>query len=274
MVRYKCVKEYPGSPKLGTEVNYSEKHKIYNYNGGNFYTELPKHQVENLPEFWEEIKENEFLILSVSATKENTLYKVGHVDKITNTKSYTKCILEDSMSLGYWEIHSVQRLSDGEIFKLGDAVARGRDWKGWKNPACIIRSFKVRNREIEVEIQQEEDSSNYPLGGFYHVKEPLFTTEDGVDKYLGDNCYVIPLSSWTIGNGTITSAAFSAAKARFHSKDAAEKWVDENKPKYSIKDIQDIVVFFEVTPLGLGELKYKDLSIFIEELLKRKYDKT
>jgi len=268
--KYKCIQEYPGCKKNtiveyhpGIFPEYFDEKSGYRY---------PQEEIENYPKFWEEIKENEFLILSVSATKENTLYKVGHVDKITNTKSYTKYILEDSMNLGYWEIHSVQRLSDGEIFKLGDAVARGRDWKGWKNPACIIRSFKVRNREIEVEIQQEEASSNYSLGGFYHVKEPLFTTEDGVDKYLGDHCYVIPLSSWAIGNGTITSAAFSEAKARFHSKDAAEKWLDENKPKYSIKDIQDIVVFFEVTPLG--ELKYKDLSILIEELLKKKYDKT
>ena len=196
MVKYKLIKEYPGSPKLGSiiqdtnpvngakdswfEENWCKLGKTSFILGKNLHP-------ENYPKFWEEIKENEFLILSVSATKENTLYKVGHVDKITNTKSYTKCILEDSMSLGYWEIHSVQRLSDGEIFKLGDAVARGRDWTGWKNPACIIKSFKVHNKEIKVEIQQKEASSNYSLGGFYHVEidedSPKYSKKD-VDRVI------------------------------------------------------------------------------------------
>lgn len=55
--KFKLIKLYPSSPALGTEVNYSETHQIYNNNGGNYYTELPKHQVENLLEFWQEIKE-------------------------------------------------------------------------------------------------------------------------------------------------------------------------------------------------------------------------
>lgn len=61
MRKFKLIKCYPGSLPIGTEVNYSEEHKIYNYNGGNFYSELPKHQVENLPEFWKEVKEPVFI---------------------------------------------------------------------------------------------------------------------------------------------------------------------------------------------------------------------
>ena len=61
MRKFKLIKCYPGSLPIGTEVNYSEEHKIYNYNGGNFYSELPKHQVENLPEFWKEVKEPIFI---------------------------------------------------------------------------------------------------------------------------------------------------------------------------------------------------------------------
>jgi len=186
MVKYKCVKEYPGGPELGIIAEQEDDAWFKWYRDSVSYRRFRINEVINYPEFWEEVKENEFLILSVSATKENTLYKVGHVDKLTNTKSYTEDVL-DGISLGHWEIHSVQRLSDGEIFKLGDAVARGRDWTGWKNPACIIKSFKVHNKEIKVEIQQKEASSNYSLGGFYHVEidedSPKYSKKD-VDRVI------------------------------------------------------------------------------------------
>jgi hypothetical protein len=66
-MKYKLIKEYPGSPKLNTEVIYSEKHKIYNYNFDTIYTEFPKNQVENLPEFWELVIEKDFEILEFTS---------------------------------------------------------------------------------------------------------------------------------------------------------------------------------------------------------------
>lgn len=58
MKRYKLIRKYPGSPELGTEIIYSETNKTYNnYAGGDAYTELPKNQVEGMPEYWGELVE-------------------------------------------------------------------------------------------------------------------------------------------------------------------------------------------------------------------------
>lgn len=62
--KYKLIKQYDGSPQVGTIVNQSIDFPHYNFNGGNFTTAITQYFVENTPEFWEEIKEKEYLFLS------------------------------------------------------------------------------------------------------------------------------------------------------------------------------------------------------------------
>lgn len=69
MKKYRLIKSYPGSPKLGTEVNFSERWGIYNYNGGNPGTEIAKENVENNPDFWEEVKEARLAYLILADLK-------------------------------------------------------------------------------------------------------------------------------------------------------------------------------------------------------------
>lgn len=129
MKRYKLIKKYPGSPKLGTEVIYSKAHKIYNYNGGDFYSELPKNQVENLPEFWEEVIEKDYEILSFSQNSniKDLWTNFGpipncwcrNVNGFAVTKGYT---LNEILNNPLYSIHSVKRLSDNAIFTIGDKI--------------------------------------------------------------------------------------------------------------------------------------------------------
>ncbi len=56
MKRFKLIKEYPGSPKLGTEVTRALRHQHYNFNGGTFKDALSIMSVEENPEFWIEVK--------------------------------------------------------------------------------------------------------------------------------------------------------------------------------------------------------------------------
>jgi hypothetical protein len=93
MKKYKLIKLYPNSPVLGTVVIYSEDHQIYNYNGGNYYTEFPKHQVENLPEYWEEVT-SEPLKYSMSDVKNITLdfamwARKNYITVVTFTPNYS-----------------------------------------------------------------------------------------------------------------------------------------------------------------------------------------
>lgn len=56
MKRYRIVKEYPGSFKIGTELFYDTTHGIYRINGVGFLNHLDKSVVENNPEFFKEVK--------------------------------------------------------------------------------------------------------------------------------------------------------------------------------------------------------------------------
>lgn len=68
------------------------------------------------------------------------------------------------------KIYSVKRLSDGEIFTVGDIVAK---IKTWENYDCSIDSFIVKDYELIVTIKQKEFTSDYSLDGFYHYKQPI-----------------------------------------------------------------------------------------------------
>jgi hypothetical protein len=57
-MKYKLIKEYPGSPELGTEVEKDNLSKSYFYrNGDKRWCVLDNH-VEDNPEYWEKVNEN------------------------------------------------------------------------------------------------------------------------------------------------------------------------------------------------------------------------
>jgi hypothetical protein len=73
MKKYKLIKEYPGSPELGTIVEgKSSDGKNYSFSmlGGRVY--VIKYHVEDNPEYWEEFNDN---IYWVVFTKEETSFK-------------------------------------------------------------------------------------------------------------------------------------------------------------------------------------------------------
>lgn len=74
------------------------------------------------------------------------------------------------------------------------------------------------------------------------VKEPLFTTEDGVDIYEGDEYWVIFIyyePKRLIGVSTIKYT--KEGKKRFSTKEKAQEYLDLNKPQYSKQDIMDAI---------------------------------
>ena len=60
MKKFRLIREYPGSPKLGTIVEKDERYgsHIYKYIESNSNFGVLKYHVEGNPEYWEEIKEN------------------------------------------------------------------------------------------------------------------------------------------------------------------------------------------------------------------------
>jgi hypothetical protein len=91
---------------------------------------------------------------------------------------------------------------------------------------------------------------------FEEVKEKLFTTEDGVDIYKGDVCYsvmvdiitwdeydnlwIVKRSDFNCDKKQLTKDFFKFETQKYFSSiEVAEKYIDENKPMYSKKQIKE-----------------------------------
>ena len=98
-MKYILKKEYPGSPKLG-----------------NIIDNLENDWIENYPEFWEEVVEKDYEILSLVASEKHPQHKKG--SKFLHNKDYG---FKNMYPTEFWDIYSVKRISDNKIFTIGDS---------------------------------------------------------------------------------------------------------------------------------------------------------
>lgn len=251
MDKYKLIKEYPGSPKLGLIID------NYVYTKG-----AETINIKNEKEFWEEIIEKDYKILSykgicgdIYELQSSGLYKQNNtINHIVDFKRYF--------------IHSIKRLSDDEIFTIGDNI------KGWvgDEEGFKINYIYLSNEDLCFATYLKNDSlmsgrscylsKNYPI----KIKAPLFTTEDGVDIFEGDQVYtvtnlqLIPLKWWkSYGNqGTPLDG-----NKYYASKEKAEKYILYNKPILSLENVLDI---WSGLPLGPTKESLKVDSTLIRKL--------
>jgi hypothetical protein len=144
-------------------------------------------------------------------------------------------LLEDSCD---WEeiIESVKRLSDGEIFSIGDKITfKGLFGNNSEHKYDIIKGFKFKQDK--------------KIGALYHngivgleiiekYKEPIFTTEDGVDLFGGESVYGVT-DSFQLAYTSILTEENGQRCRLFAEKEKAEKYIEENKPQYSQKDVEN-----------------------------------
>lgn len=219
MKKYKLIKEYPGSPKLGTRVVYETEDCYPDW----IYQESSK-------EFWEEIIEKDYEILTYKQNGGNQLYDLQlngkYKTRFNHNIEYDKTTFNKSN-----EIISIKRLSDGEIFTIGDNI------NGFYVKDKTIISFYKDNKTLWV----EHLTGRTELQDISKNKKPLFTTQDGVGIFEGDNVYRVfnnysyihhkfekSFLEWIFKNKT---------ELWFSSKKAAENYILNNKPVFSIKEI-------------------------------------
>lgn len=85
-------------------------------------------------------------------------------------------------SIDHHPIHSVKRLSDNEVFSVGDKVSYGK-------PCEIIRLFISSNNLMWCDLKYENGNEyhNANIGALDKAKQPLFSKDDIIDlikKYL------------------------------------------------------------------------------------------
>lgn len=235
MKRYKLIREYPGSPKLGKILK--PKIEIENNNTNNYYWEGSWFNPENYPEFWQLMVEKDYEILKFILPGDNIIH-------IQNAKNSLEFMLKNHNT---YKIYSIKRLSDGEIFTIGDLV-------GTPGSIYPLKEFKIIDSENTVAAHCYKNKIggsghyNYRLKNLKKAKQPLFTTEDGVDIF--ENDWYFRAATGGIVFDTISKYKASSKNAypdnkypdyhvNFSTKEAAEEYILLNKPCLSLKEIKE-----------------------------------
>lgn len=204
--KYKLIKLYPGSPELGTIRNWNSN----SWSDNNDFTENKMFQPSHYPEFWELVVEKDYEILDTNID-----------DNLKQT------------------IHSIKRKSDSEIFTIGDKI-QYYNITGEKSHTHVISDITIYENKILLNHNHGTWKSHGDFNKVQKAKQPLFTTEDGVDMYVGDEYWFL-INMKHLVNLTVLPAhkpsEFKDNMKRFSTKEKAEEYILLNKPCLSLQDI-------------------------------------
>lgn len=225
---YRLKKWYPSLPKdweSGDIVKKEKKSGLYTNINKKSCTHL-NYEVEN-KEFWEEVVEKDYEILK---------FKKSRTGVVTNS---------DWRPFGgeEWGIYSIRRLSDGEVFTVGDRI------DSYCESGCITK-FELTKNNVKVHFLDDKSTHQNEwtfLNNLIKAKEKLFTTEDGVSVYDMDEVYVVDRNTFVICKYTMSRDPergclyIPHSNMYFSTKKLANKWVDDNRPQYSKSDIEEMI---------------------------------
>jgi hypothetical protein len=272
MKKFKLIKQYPGSPKLGTIVTKT----CGWYTEGPGSTTYDQHLIENDPEYWQEIKQGNYQIISFFYNgwdgKIATLNEKGNYSTSYEKRGWTLHEMLNvgaSVKSGQIKIHSVKRLSDGEIFTLGDR-AKTITSKGSHD----ITQFKIKQRCTGTDangnytydgieamwINWEKDCGGNWLDSTEKVKQPIFTTEDGVGIREGDTYYFVDTDFSIQTMKALRGAGQYSERKYFSTAEEAHEYVMQNVKALSIKD------FWEITCMSTSNF---NKSTYMRDLVKK-----
>ena len=128
---YKLIKKYPGLDScivIGDIVHYDIPRQCYIWKSAPMVS-IPKTAVENYPEFWEKIQDYKILEFRCSDPGSFHIQKFilrndGLYEAPSGQELDLYCIMHTGFCVdnGTYYIYSVQRLSDGKIFTVGDNI--------------------------------------------------------------------------------------------------------------------------------------------------------
>jgi len=223
-----------------------ERH--YNYvtklEGALIDTTFKKEFIENTND-WEEIIEKEYEIVSFinknnqifEKTWQSPLYHHFYItngyylDEILTGKDDLNRIYDRNLrsyqhqvKLEEFKIYSVKRLSDGEIFTIGDKV----------NNDTLLQ-FELVNNEIHCNVGKDVGYNVLKLKSLLKTKQPLFKTEDNINIFEGDLYFSVFTSSFVLRKWKAFGTSIKVSHVKdFSTKEAAEEYIVLNKPCLSI----------------------------------------
>lgn len=208
--------------------------------------------VENNPEFFEEIRDLDYKVLKLRSLVTNDVIvsvknNLNEIYDLTGSFSYSLKEIIENWCVKYksWEIYSIQRVSDGEVFTIGDIVQ--------DSSTDELTNFKfqriVHFNYGDAIICNSESGTTMPLKCIRHAK-PLFLTEDGFKIFEGDDWFCIDVSDFEFGvylggkNGSGSKGRLNLEDLnikRFSTKEKAQEFLLLNKPCLSLKNIKSVL---------------------------------
>lgn len=156
-----------------------------------------------------------------------------------------------------YNTHSVKRLSDGEVFQLGDSISHIINDKISK-----ITKINLIRDKIYFSTGIWESETGVILNNAVKAKPVLFVTEDGKEIREGDEYYYVlePINNYIMGKNNCTKFGISLDRKGikyFSVKEAAENYIILSKPCLSINDLKN--TFPHLNKIGEDIIKLKQL---------------
>lgn len=168
--------------------------------------------------------DNKYYIGRAIANDPKLDYEILQVNEYKTNLWSTITQIFDSLLKNGWVIEKVKRLSDNEVFTIGDRTTKG-----------IIHSFEKHDFWLGVNVGDQ----NTLLRTFDKIKPKfLFTTEDNVPIYEHDNYY--PVNTDFRQSGVCNGISWYNPKngeKYFSTKEKANEYILMNKPCLSINDL-------------------------------------
>lgn len=129
---------------------------------------------------------------------------------------------------------------------LGGDFKNGEKIIFWEERGCYVKNFGD-----DISLRKTEVENNPDFWELIEEKKPLFTTEDGVECFDGDEYIAISYDFSKVGIVARANAytynlgaPYSSDVMRFKHESNADEYILWNKPLLSLKDIDEAVVMY------------------------------
>lgn len=118
-----------------------------------------------------------------------------------------------------------------------------KEYPGYKIPTMAVQQidgdFKVEGHEYDHVDHTLDYFTSFPEH-WQEIREPLFVTEDGVEVFDPSTLlWDVHVEQFEIDCNRFDETDKIKAFKFFSTKEAAEKWIERNKPKFSIQQIEE-----------------------------------
>ncbi len=175
-----------------------------------------------------ELVDKEYEILSLLHSNGEIHSSNTHLNK----NHFKRCLDAFNAGSTTWSIYSIKRLSDGEVFTIGDKVKCIH--QAHLDEVSTIESISVKDTRCFISGMNME---------YFQKINKVLTTEDGVDIFINDEVWYIKKNlKSTVYKKIVKTKRWNIKDwLYFSTKEAAEEYILMNKPVFSLEEIYSIL---------------------------------